>query len=76
MIELVSRRLTAALIGIGVALLFPGLPILAFFASYRHPDWGVGTWVQVLLPNVLLLLLIGALAGGLYLFATRPRSSK
>jgi len=69
----VGRRLTAALIGIGVALFFPGLPILAFTLSYRHPTWGFSTWVQVAIPNVLLLVLVGGFAGGIYLLATRPK---
>lgn len=70
----VGRRLTSALIGIGVPLLFPGIPILAFTLSYRHPAWGLGTWVQVAIPNVVLLVLVGGFAGGIYLLATRPKS--
>ncbi len=70
----VRRRATAALIGIGVALFFPGLPILAFTLSYRHPAWDLGTWVEVAIPNVLLLVLVGGFAGGIYLLATRAKS--
>jgi len=70
----VGRRQTAALIGIGVPLLFPGIPMLAFTLRYRHPAWGLGTWVEVAIPNVLMLVLVGGFAGGIYLLATRPKS--
>ena len=71
-----GRRLTGALIGIGVALLFPGIPILTFTLGYRHPAWDLGTWVEVLIPNLVLLVLVGGFAGAIYLLATRPKSPR
>ena len=68
----VSRRWTASLIGVGVAVLLPGLPIISFVVSNRQAI--SGTWVAFLIPNVLLVLGVGVVACGIYLFATRPRS--
>lgn len=64
------------MIGVAVALLFPGIPILAFIVSYRHPAWDFSTWVEILIPNVLLVLLVAVLVAGIYLAVTRPQSPR
>ena len=63
---IVRRWLIAILIGVGVAAAFVGLPIALFFAT--HP--AAFKW-QALIPNLLLLVLIGAPSAGIYLFFTR-----
>lgn len=62
----------ATLIGVFVVAL-NAVPIAAFFRTEPVQQWSAHTWVMVLIPNVLLLLLIAGLAAGVYLLATRPR---
>lgn len=71
------RRLCEALLlGTGIALLFPGIPIafvLALDFMHRPRDvWYLTQW-QVLLANLLPLLGVATLAAGVYLLATRSR---
>jgi hypothetical protein len=68
-----SRRVGAAVVGIAVPLVWPGLSILAFFMFRITPGDGGRYWLSILLPNVVLLLLVGGLALGIYLLATRRK---
>ena len=67
-----KRWYGATLIGVFFASL-NAVPIAAFFRTEPVQQWSAHTWVVVLIPNVLLLLLIAGLASGVYLLATRPR---
>jgi hypothetical protein len=71
-----SRRSKAALVAISAALLFSGLPIFGFFVTAHVERWGFSTWVQVLIPNLMLVVIVGGFAGGVYLLATRPPNTR
>jgi hypothetical protein len=71
-----SRGSKAALIGIGAALLFSGLPIFGFFVRAHVERWGFSTWVQVLVPNLMLLVVVGGFAGFACLLVTRPPTTR
>jgi hypothetical protein len=68
-----SRRIGAAVVGIAVPLVWPGLSILAFFMLRITPGDGGRYWISILIPNVVLLLLVGGIALGIYLLATRRK---
>ncbi|TMD99139.1 MAG: hypothetical protein E6I72_01595 [Chloroflexi bacterium] len=67
------RAWRAALIGIGVAFLVPG-PFMVDFFVVEGRGGGVAYWIQVLVPNLVLLMLFGGSAAGIYLLATRKRT--
>jgi hypothetical protein len=69
-----NRRFATLLVAIAVPLLLPGIPIFVFLVAHLRSGWGFSTWVAVLVPNLVLLVLVGGLAGGIYFFlASRPR---
>jgi hypothetical protein len=47
------------------------IPIVAFFLQAKARPAGIHAWVIVLIPNLILILLIGGTTVGLYLFVTR-----
>ncbi len=68
-----KRWLAGTLIGVAVAAVVVGLPQLWFLMNYRHRAWDAATWFLILAPNVVLFLLVGVAAAGLYFLATRRR---
>lgn len=73
---LARRGGRAALVGCGVALLFPGSIALDQVVAMSTADWDVGTWLAVALPYVLLLVALSVAEAGLYLLATRPTAAR
>lgn len=58
-------------IGIDVVLGIVGLPVWLYLARTPHPP-SVSYWVSILMPNILLFVIPGALSAGIYLIiATR-----
>ena len=64
-----KRTARAMLVGIGVPMLLPG-PTVVDSIVHALPD--VGSWLALLVPNLLLLMLLGAAEAWVYLRATRP----
>jgi hypothetical protein len=69
--EMVTLTRTTAM---GVPLFWPGLWIAALLALYPPTVTSVLDLPPLLLPNAVLLLLVGGIASGIYLLATRVRN--
>jgi hypothetical protein len=72
---LAGRAGRAALIGLGVALVMPGPTALDSVVMLAAPGWDAGTWLVILMPYVLLLGMLALAEAGLYLLATRARTT-
>jgi hypothetical protein len=65
-----SRRAIAALIWLGTSVVIAALVVPVMVASFNAhwATWGLLTWIDVLIPNLLLIFLPGALSAAGYLF--------
>ena len=72
---LAGRAGRAALIGLGTALVMPGPTALDAVVLQWDPVLDGGTWVVVALPYLLLLAMLACAEAGLYLLATRPKTT-
>jgi hypothetical protein len=65
-----SRRAVAALIWLGTSVVMAALVVPVMLASSIDDwaSWGLLTWIDVLIPNLLLILLPGALSAAGYRF--------
>ena len=72
---LASRAGRALLVGIGIPLLLPGPTVLDVMVPVFQPGSDLASWPFLLIPNLVLLLLLGGAEAGIYLLATRPRSA-
>ncbi len=70
---LAGRLGRALLVGIGVPILLPGPTVVDSIVRAFGPGVDGASWLPFLLPNLLLLLLLGFAEAGIYLLATRPR---
>jgi hypothetical protein len=73
--QALNRRYGAWLVAIGVPVLWPGLGMATFLIHYTSRPENPGYWISVLLPDVVLLALVGGVAVGIYWLATRQRNS-
>jgi hypothetical protein len=64
---LADRLSRALLVGIGVPLLLPGPTVVDSLVHAVDPG------LLFVLPNLLLLMMLGSAEAGIYLLATRPR---
>lgn len=64
------RTLTAVGVGVVAALIMPGIPETVYLAGVPPSSLRL----SVLLPNIVLLVLVGGIAAGAYLFVTRRQS--
>ena len=62
-----DRSGRAVLVGIGVPLLLPGPTVIDSLVHAVDPG------LPFVLPNLLLLMMLGSAEAGIYLLATRPR---
>lgn len=72
--RVVSRRVGFLLVALGVPVAWPGLWIAALLALHPPRVTSVLDLPPFLLPNAVLLLLVGGIASGIYLLATRARN--
>ncbi|HEY8840308.1 MAG TPA: hypothetical protein VIO80_06570 [Candidatus Dormibacteraeota bacterium] len=65
-----SRRAIAALIWVGTSVVMAALVVSVMVASSidHWASWSLLTWIDVLIPNLLLIVLPGALSAAGYLF--------
>ena len=74
-VPLADRLGRAVLVGVGVPLLIPGPTALDSVVMLAAPGWDAGTWLVILMPYVLLLGMLALAEAGLYLLATRARTT-
>ena len=71
-----SQRAIAALIWAGTSVVVAAfvVPVMVLSLTGYSSDWGVRTWIGVLIPNLLLILLPGGLSAASYVvISTRVR---